>query len=160
MKSIGTMSVLAALALAAVSSSRAAPPAGEHKVTTPADLKWVDVPPQIPKGAKVAALYGDLTKPGLFIVRLKFPANYKIPPHWHPTDENVTVLSGAFAVGMGDKLDPAAKALSPGTFISMPAKMHHFALTKEETVVELSAMGPFAITYVNPADDPSKQAAR
>jgi uncharacterized RmlC-like cupin family protein len=101
-------------------------------------------------------MYGDPSKPGLFIVRLKVPANYKIMPHSHPTDENVTIVSGSVAFGMGDKLDTKAKAMPAGSFVSMPAKMHHFAFSTKESVVEVSAMGPFQIDYVDPKDDPSK----
>jgi quercetin dioxygenase-like cupin family protein len=141
------------------SQAPSTPPA-EHKAMAPNDLQWGEAPPVFKKGAKMAVLYGDPSKPGaLFIVRLKLPAGYKIMPHWHPTDENVTVISGAVAFGMGDKLDPGAKAMPAGSFASMPAKMHHFAAAKSEAVVEVSAMGPFQLTYVNPADDPSKQAA-
>jgi uncharacterized RmlC-like cupin family protein len=132
----------------------------EHTALAPEDLKWMDPPPVFAKGAKMAVLHGDPGKNGLFIVRLKMPANYKIMPHWHPTDENVTVISGSFSIGMGDKLDPKAKAFPPGSFFSMPAKMHHYAMAKKETVVEVSAMGPFTLTYINPADDPSKTAAK
>jgi quercetin dioxygenase-like cupin family protein len=128
---------------------------------TPGDIKWGDAPPVFPKGAKMAVLYGDPSKAGeLFIVRLKMPAGYKIPAHWHPTDENVTVVSGTFNMGMGDKLDPAkTKAFPAGSFAVAPAKVNHFALAKKEAIVEVSAIGPFAMTYVNPADDPSKTAA-
>ncbi len=128
----------------------------EHPAMTPDLMKWGDAPPVFKKGAKMAVLAGDPKASGLFIVRLKLPAGYKIMPHWHPTDENVTVISGAFAMGMGDKLDPDAKPLPPGSFMSMPAKTHHFAMAKGDTVVQVEAMGPFAMTYVNPADDPSK----
>jgi quercetin dioxygenase-like cupin family protein len=128
---------------------------------TPGDIKWGDAPPVFPKGAKMAVLYGDPSKAGeLFIVRLKMSAGYKIPAHWHPTDENVTVVSGTFNMGMGDKLDPAkTKAFPAGSFAVAPAKVNHFALAKKEAIVEVSAIGPFAMTYVNPADDPSKTAA-
>jgi quercetin dioxygenase-like cupin family protein len=124
---------------------------------TAAEIKWGDGPPTFPKGAKLAVLYGDPSKAGeLFIVRLKMPANYKIPAHWHPTDENITVISGTFLMGMGDKLDSAkARAYAPGGFMVTPAKTNHFAIAKGETVVEVAAIGPFAITYVNPSDDPS-----
>jgi len=152
---------IAGLASAQGTPPAAAPapaPAPEHKVTAPDAIKWGDAPPILPKGAKLAVLYGDPSKEGLFIVRLKMPANYKIMPHWHPTDENVTVLSGAFAIGMGDKLDPKAKVMPVGKFFSMPATMHHFAFSTKETVIELSAMGPLALTYINPDDDPSKTA--
>jgi hypothetical protein len=134
-------------------------PAAEHKVVAPNDIKWGDVPPIFNKGAKMAVLLGDPSKDGMFIVRLKMPAGYKVMPHWHPTDENVTILSGGMAIGMGDKLDPKIKPMPVGTFFSMPAKMHHFAVAAKESVVEVSGMGPFSLTYINPADDPSKAAA-
>jgi quercetin dioxygenase-like cupin family protein len=129
---------------------------------TPGDIKWGDAPPVFPKGAKMAVLYGDPSKPGeLFIVRLKMPAGYKIPAHWHPTDENVTVISGALNMGMGDKLDPAkSKAFPAGSFVVAPAKTNHFAFAKQAAIVEVAAIGPFAITYVNPADDPTKTATK
>jgi quercetin dioxygenase-like cupin family protein len=105
----------------------------------------------------MAVLLGDPGKPGMFIVRLKVPAGYKVMPHWHPTDENVTVISGSFGIGMGDKFDAKTKAFPAGSFFSMPANMHHFAHAKTATVIEVSGMGPFALTYINPDDDPSKQ---
>ena len=79
-----------------------------HGMFTPSDIKWGDAPPTVPKGAKLAVLYGDPGKDGLFVVRAKLPANYRIPAHSHPTDEVVTVLSGTLFVGMGDKLAPAS----------------------------------------------------
>src|SRR5262245_48872629 len=125
-------------AVARIASGQAAAPAPapapEHKAIAPDAVKWGDPPPALSKGAKLAVLYGDPGKEGLFIVRLKMPAGYKVMPHWHPTDENVTVVSGALAIGMGDKLDPKAKALPAGAFYSMPAKMHHFAIATKETV--------------------------
>jgi hypothetical protein len=128
---------------------------GTMVMVPPGEIKWADAPPALPKGAKAAVLYGDPSKPGLFIMRLRFPANYKIPAHWHPADEVVTVVSGTFFMGHGDKLDASAgKALPVGAFVSMPAKMHHFAYTKKEAIVQLSAMGPWGITYIDPADDP------
>jgi uncharacterized RmlC-like cupin family protein len=90
-----------------------------------------------------------------FTVRLRFPANYKIPAHWHPAVERVTVLSGTFHMGVGDKLDPQnATPLIPGSIAIIQPKTNHFAWTKEETVVQLNGVGPWGITYVNPKDDP------
>jgi quercetin dioxygenase-like cupin family protein len=87
------------------------------------------------------------------------PAGYKIAPHWHPTDEHVTVLSGKFALGMGEKLnEAAAKEIAAGGYALLPAEMRHFAVAKTEAIVQVHGMGPFALTYVNPADDPSKRA--
>jgi len=152
--------LLVALTLAGVPSLLAAADK-PHVMLTPADLKWGDPPPVFPHGAKMAVLSGDPTKEGLFIVRLKMPASYKIPAHWHPTDENITVLSGSFMMGMGDKLDAAkAKSLPVGSFTVAPAKTNHFALTKGETIVEVAAIGPFAMTYVNPEDDPTHAAKK
>jgi quercetin dioxygenase-like cupin family protein len=129
-----------------------------HGMYTPDAIKWGDPPPFVPKGAELAVLYGDPNKEGLFVIRVKLPANYRIAPHSHPTDEVVTVLSGTFLVGMGDKLAPAsAKPFPAGSLIVAPAKANHFVLTKQPTVIELSSMGPLAINYVNPADDPSKK---
>jgi quercetin dioxygenase-like cupin family protein len=145
---------LALLFAAAVAHAEGA----AHQTRAPSDIRWGDAPPLFPKGAKLAVLYGDPSKAGLFIVRLALPAGYKIAPHTHPTDENVTIVSGSVAFGMGDKLDPGARALPAGSFVSMPAQMHHFAIARTAAVVEVAAMGPFAMTYVNPADDPSKAA--
>ena len=129
-----------------------------HGMYTPDAIKWGDAPPVLPKGPKVAVLYGDPEKDGLFIIRARLPANYRIPPHSHPTDEIVTVLSGSLMVGMGDKLDPTkVKGFPPGSVVVAPAKTNHFVLTKQPTVIQLSAMGPLAFNYVNPADDPSKK---
>ena len=129
-----------------------------HGMYTPDAIKWGDPPPFVPKGAKVAVLYGDPAKDGLFVIRVRLPANYRVPPHSHPTDEVVTVLSGTLLVGMGDKLAPgSAKAFPANSFIVAPAKTNHFVLTKQPTVIEVTAMGPLAFNYVNPADDPSKK---
>ena len=122
-----------------------------------ADLKWGPAPAVFPAGAKMAVLAGDPGKEGIFIVRLKMPAGYKIPAHHHPTDEYVTVISGDFSLGMGDKLNHAKSAhLAPGGFADAPANMNHFAWTRAGAVVQVGAQGPFAMTYVNPADDPTK----
>lgn len=120
------------------------------------DLKWGPAPAVFPAGAQMAVLSGDPTKAGVFVIRLKTPPGYKIPAHHHPTDEYVTIISGDFSLGMGDKLDPAKGAkLSPGGFAVAPANMNHYALTNGGAVVQVSAEGPFAMTYVNPADDPT-----
>ena len=127
----------------------------EHKIFAPSDLKWVDAPPGLPPGAKMAVLDGDPTKPGSFTMRLKTPAGYTIPPHTHPTAERVTGISGTARIGMGEKFDEtAAREIAPGTFVLLPAGMAHFASMPEETIVQIQSEGPFEIKYVNPADDP------
>ena len=123
----------------------------------PDKIQWGPAPPMLPKGAQFAVLSGDPMKAGPFTIRLKAAAGYKIPAHQHPTAERVTVISGNFHFGMGDKLDDKkAEALQSGGFVDLPANMNHFALTSSETVVQIDSEGPFSIIYVNPADDPTK----
>ena len=157
----GLASAQGAPAAKAEAAPAPAAPAAEHTALAPDAIKWGDGPPVFAKGMKMAVLYGDPSKPGeLFIVRAKMPAGYKVMPHTHPTTENVTIVSGAAAIGMGDKLDPKTKALGAGAFYSMPSGMHHYFFTTKETIIQVSAMGPFQINYINPADDPSKTAAK
>ena len=123
-------------------------------VTTPKDLKWVDVP-SLPPGAKVAVIEGPMNEALPFTVRLKLPADYKVPAHWHPAIEHVTVISGTFNMGTGDKLDQSKTTpLLAGSVAIMQPKTNHFAWTKEETIIQAHGVGPWAVNYVNPADDP------
>ena len=125
------------------------------------ELKWMDAPPSVPKGAKLAVLYGDPGKPGPFVARLMMPAGYKIAPHWHSQTENLTIISGAFYLGEGDKMETAhAHLLKAGGYHYLPAKAHHYAFTKAATVVQINGEGPFDINYVNEKDDPQKMAAK
>jgi quercetin dioxygenase-like cupin family protein len=129
----------------------------DHMMVKPNDLKWADVP-SLPPGAKIAVIQGPMNEAKPFTVRLKFPANYKIPAHSHPAIEHVTVLSGTFNMGTGDKLDmKKTSALPVGSIAIMQPKTNHFAWTKDETVVQLHGIGPWAVNYVNPADDPRKK---
>jgi Domain of unknown function (DUF4437) len=131
------------------------PNAGTHVMLGPNELQWVDGPPSLPKGAKVAVLEGDPSKAGPFTMRAQVPAKYKIPPHWHPGIEHVTVLSGEVYMGSGEKYDEAsAKKLPAGSFAVMPVKYNHYFFTKKKAVIQLHGMGPWGITYINPADDP------
>jgi hypothetical protein len=125
-------------------------------VLVPANkVQWGPAPPALPAGAEIAVLEGNPSETGPVTLRLRFPANYNIPSHWHSMAERVTVLSGMFNVGMGDKLDRrASQALEPGGFVSLPAKMNHFAWTTVPTVVQINLEGPFDIFYVNSADNP------
>ena len=130
-----------------------------HIATTADELKWGPGPPSLPPGAELAVVSGDPSKAGgSFVMRVKFPDGYKVPPHWHPSDENVTVIQGTINLGMGDKFDEsAAKALPAGSFALMPKNMRHFAFASGETIVQIHGTGPFSITYVNPADDPRRK---
>jgi hypothetical protein len=125
------------------------------------EIKWQPGPPSLLPGAQVAVLEGDPNKPGFFCMRLRFPDGYKVMPHWHPKQERVTIISGQLNLGMADTFDPSKTTpLTAGSYSTMPAGMRHFANTKGETILQLATNGPWAITYVNPADDPRKQARK
>ena len=131
--------------------------AGDHSMVTPADLKWGPVP-SLPAGAQIAIIEGPMNEAKPFTVRLKLPANYQIPAHSHPATEHVTVISGTFNMGTGDKLDRAkTKALAPGGVAIMQIGTNHFAWTSEETIVQLHGVGPWDVKYVDPANDPRKK---
>jgi quercetin dioxygenase-like cupin family protein len=128
--------------------------AAEHRWLTPADLKWVEAS-SLPPGCKLAVLTGDLTKPGPFTMRVQFPDGCKLPPHTHPVDEYVTVLSGTLHLGVGGQFDRAkTKALPAGSFAMTRAGTKHFGWTEGATIVQAHAVGPWGISYLNPADDP------
>ena len=128
-----------------------------HRIVTPEDLRWEDAR-SLPPGAKIAMIDGRINEEGPIIFRVKLPANYRIPPHFHSTQERVTIISGTLNIGAGDKFDAhKTTAMKPGTVNLMPPKMHHFAWTAEETVFQLNVVGPWTVTYLNPADDPRKQ---
>lgn len=128
---------------------------GDLIIVKPADLKWAAMP-SVP-GAQIAVIEGKMDQAGPITARIKLAANTAIPPHSHPGVERVTVLSGVFNYGRGDKLDKQkSTALGPGTVIVMPPKLRHFAWVAEETVLQLNLQGPWGITYVNPGDAPKK----
>jgi anti-sigma factor ChrR (cupin superfamily) len=127
-----------------------------HASASQNDIKWGPAPAVFPPGAEFAVMQGDPSKAEPFTVRLRFPNGYKVPPHTHPTVENVTVLSGTFMAGMGPKFDESAlKALGRDDFASIPAEHAHYAMARGLTVVQVHAIGPFVLTYVNPADTPA-----
>ena len=129
-----------------------------HAVVNVKEAQWGPAPPLLPPGAEIAVLAGDPTKAVPYAVRLKFPANYAIPAHSHPTDEHVVVTSGTFTLGMGDKLTkgaPGNKMLTVGGFALAAAGMNHYAYTgAQETTIVLYGQGPVEFKYVNPSDDP------
>lgn len=129
-----------------------------HVVVPAAAVKWGDPPPSVPPGARLAVIAGDPGKAEMFTIRLQFPNGYRIAPHWHPTDEHVTVLSGTFAAGMGETWDDKALTNLPaGSYAVLSATMPHYGTARGATVVQVQGMGPFVLNYVNPADDPSKK---
>lgn len=146
--------MLAAPALSAQTTAAAHSP-------SPPDIKWGPAPAIFPAGAQMAVMHGDPSGTGLFTVRLRFPDGYKLPSHTHPTDEHVTVVSGTLHVGMGAKFETKGMmALGAGGYVVAPANHAHYVRAQGETVVQVHAMGPFALTYVNAADTPRAGASR
>jgi ketosteroid isomerase-like protein len=130
-------------------------PATAQVLATSASLKWGAGPDVLPKGVSMAVVAGDPFKPGPYVLRARMPAGYRIMPHWHPTDENVTMLDGTAAIGMGDTWDAAKMtSVGAGALAVMPAQMRHYFLAKTAVTIQVHGMGPFALNYVNPADDP------
>jgi quercetin dioxygenase-like cupin family protein len=135
----------------------AATAADDHVAVAADQLKWGPAPPAFPKGAQIAVLAGNPGSEGLYVMRLKLPAGYKVPPHTHPNDENVTIISGTMRLGMGTTVDAqSADALKPGAFAKVTKGMVHYAVFAEDTIIQVHGMGPQAINYVNAADDPRK----
>jgi len=130
-----------------------------HNAFTPDEVKWGPAPPVVESAAQFAVLEGDPTaSSGEYTIRLKMPSGFKIAPHWHPKRENVTVISGTFMVGMGDKFDQSKMMSFPaGSFAYLDPDMHHYAMAEDEVIVQVHGMSPLQFNYVNPQDDPSKR---
>ena len=160
MKASSIVTTLAAIAVALGAfnpSSARAQAHTDHLMVVPAELKWSDVG-SLPPGAKIAVIEGPMNEAKPFTIRLKFPANYQIPAHFHSAIEHVTVIRGTFNMGAGSKLDTkATRALGPGSMAIMQVGTHHFAWTKGETEVQVHGVGPWTVTYVDPKDDPRKK---
>ena len=156
-----TLTTIASAVLSAVANGQ--PPAapqemGKFEVFAADKIRWQQGPPSLPKGAQIAVLEGDPAKEGPFLYRLKLPDGYRVPPHTHPYTERITVLSGTFHIGMGDRFDEkAGTAMPAGSYGHWPAGMQHFVWAEGETVLQFHGVGPWSIRYVNPADDPRHQ---
>ena len=159
MKTLATLLALALLcaapALAGDAAKKTDPAKGGAISFNVAEIKFGAAPPDLPKGAELAVLHGDPSKSAPFTLRLKMPKGYKIPPHWHTNDEQLTILSGSFVLHMGDTMDAPAHTLAAGGYHFLPGKMHHAAETTAETILQLDGVGPFDIHYLNPADNPN-----
>lgn len=143
------------LSLLLVSTAAFAQPVPEMGFFNPSDVKWRDGPASLPSGAKFVVLEGDPAKEGPFVMRLWLPDGFRIQPHSHPKTERITVISGTFHLGMGETFDPTKSNVMPaGTFGYWGEGMRHYGWARGETVLQLHGVGPWSITYVNPADDP------
>ena len=132
---------------------------GAGPTIVPGDaLNWGSAPPSLPTGAQASVLHGSPGKEGPFVLRLKFPAGYVVPPHRHSKDELVTVISGRFSITAGDKVDRSAfRALPAASFVHLPAGTSHYAVAETESIVQINGIGPFDVVYVNQKDDPRAQ---
>jgi hypothetical protein len=155
------LALLSVLAIAPVAraedASKGAHPSKPAATFITADqIQWGEAPPVLPRGAQIAVLHGDPFKKGPYTLRLKMPNAYRIPPHWHTQDEQLTVLSGTFLLYMGDTTGTTPHTLATDAYHFLPGRMHHAAEVVGETVVQVQGMGPFDIHYLNPADNPMK----
>lgn len=113
-------------------------------------LAWM-VPPFMPRGATVAVVSGDPNRSGPYVMQISMPGGYVFPSHWHYGEEHFVVKSGTFWFAMGDAVDlKAMKAMKTGESGTVPAKAHHYGRAEGATIIEVSAVGPFSITYVPP----------
>jgi hypothetical protein len=120
----------------------------------PDEIKWAQHP-ALPAGAMRAVVWGDPTKPGLYVTRLRSPQGLKVMPHTHPEDRIYTVLSGTLYIGYGDSFDEAKlQAYPKGSVIFLPAKLSHFQYARADGYeIQISGIGPTEITFLNPSDD-------
>jgi len=152
--------LLASVVVLLAGISGSAPAEEMGLMVAPGQMTWGPAPPVFQPGAEMAVVQGNPGQEGDYVVRLRMPDGYKIMPHWHPTAENVTVISGTLHLAMGERFDPSTgEALEPGSYASLPPRMAHYAWTEGAVEVQIHGKGPFALTYVNPADDPTLAAA-
>lgn len=152
----------AALALFGLLAAGACPGAAAGSLDDPisvrsAEVEWAPGPPSLPEGAELAVLEGDLSKQEPYVFRLRLPDGYQVAPHAHPVREHITVLQGTLMMGMGKEVErEQARPLDAGSLFVLPAGDHHYVWAEGETVVQLHGIGPWGITYVDPADDPRR----
>jgi quercetin dioxygenase-like cupin family protein len=152
---IALPTLIAVVAVAGVAFTTPADTMEGHTIVSPQDIKWGPAPAMLPPGAEAAVLLGDPSKEGLFVLRLKLPEGYRVPPHTHPVDEVLTVISGTFRMGMGKNADQSkTQPLPAGSFTALSPGTAHYVFINEETIVQISTNGPWDLTYVNPEDDP------
>src|ERR1044072_7050781 len=154
MKHLATIALAFGISLTAATVASAQH--GGHRMVMPGDLKWANVP-SLPPGAQISAIEGPMNEAVPFTIRLKSPKDYVIPAHSHPAIERVTVISGTFHMGTGDKFDKTkTHALTPGAIGIMQPGTNHFAWTDAETNGQVNRKGPRGGDSVKPAGEPRK----
>jgi hypothetical protein len=157
--------IVAAIAVVLSANALAQQPRGTSGAMKPAavmvlpsEARWSPAPPSLPAGAEITVLEGDPTQSGPFTLQLRVPDGYKVAPHWHPTDERLTLVKGTLMMGMGDKwMDDDMKEMTPGAFVLLPNHSPHYVQAKGEAILQVQATGPFDLTYINASDDPRKK---
>jgi quercetin dioxygenase-like cupin family protein len=121
------------------------------KRVRPEEVQWKDAKEY--KGLQIAVIEGDPSKPGIYILRVKFPAGLMTRPHFHPEDRHAIVISGTWWTGEGDTFDPATTVgLKPGSYMKHPARAHHYDGAKdEEVILQIAGYGPSGTTFLDPA---------
>jgi quercetin dioxygenase-like cupin family protein len=158
MNKLFPFSVMVAAASVLVVFNVSAQHSAGHKTLASQDIEWGPPPPGLPPGGQVAVLIGDPAKEGHYVIRFKAPKGYFVPPHTHPRQEIVTILSGTFSFGSGEKADrEKAKPVSAGGIFIVEPGHAHYVYADDEAVLQASGIGPFTISYVNPSDDPRKK---
>jgi quercetin dioxygenase-like cupin family protein len=148
---IALPTLIAVVTVASLASTVPAETMDGHTIIAPQEIKWGAAPAVLPPGAEAAVLFGDPTKEGLFALRLKLPEGYSVPPHTHPVDEVVTVVSGTFRLGMGETADQSkAQALPAGSFFALPPDTAHYVFIDEETIIQISTIGPWGTQVREP----------
>jgi quercetin dioxygenase-like cupin family protein len=161
MKFASSLLVSGVIVIAGATSTVTAQSTEAHKIVSPQEVKWGPAPAELPPGAQAAVLLGDPSKEGLFVLRLKLPKEYRVPPHTHSVQEVVTVISGTFRLGMGETADQSkAQPLPAGSFFALPPGMAHHVFIDEDAVIQISTTGPWDLNYVNPKDDPRQKTSR
>jgi uncharacterized protein DUF4437 len=125
--------------------------------SVPQQFQWTKAPAAYPAGAEIIVMEGDTSKPGPFTLRLRFPDGFTVASHTHPVDERITVIQGTILLGMGPtgKKETAVE-MPTGSFFLIPSMTQHYVWAKGVTIVQSNGVGPTALVYVNPADDPRK----
>jgi len=121
---------------------------------TPSGMKWVAQGGLALPGLEQVNLVGDPVKPGPYTLRLRFPKGFKVAPHTHPDSREVTILSGTFATGYGEKFNAAdLKILPAGSFYTEPANVPHYIEIMEDTVLQITGMGPSGRKFLKAPDN-------
>lgn len=120
-----------------------------------ANVVFRPAPPSMPKGVELAVLEGNPQASGIFTLRLKAPPGFLLPPHTHPVEERVTVLSGSVAVGFGSRVErKGARTFGAGAFYVNPPGAPHYVFSDEGAVVQITGLGPWRVEPLTPPSEP------